>query len=114
MIYLFYVYEYTVAVQMVVSLPVVVGNWILGPLLSPVNSAHSSWPWLLRPKDLFIIINKYTVTVFRQNKRGHQISLPVIVSHHVIDGIWTQDLQKSTQCSYPLSHLARPIYNILL
>ena len=40
-IYLFYVYEYTVAVQMVVSLHVVVGNWILGPLLALVNSAHS-------------------------------------------------------------------------
>jgi hypothetical protein len=36
-IYLFYVYEYTVAVQMVVSHHVIVGNWILGPLLAPVN-----------------------------------------------------------------------------
>jgi hypothetical protein len=43
-------------------------------------------------KDLFIylfiylfIICKYTVTVFRQ--RGHQISLQMFVSHHVVAGI---------------------------
>ena len=38
-IYLFYVYEYTVAVQMVVSL--LDGNWIVGPLLTLVSPAHS-------------------------------------------------------------------------
>jgi hypothetical protein len=30
-------YEYTVAVQVVASLHVVAGDWILGPLLAPVN-----------------------------------------------------------------------------
>jgi hypothetical protein len=34
--------------------------------------------------DLFIIISKYTVAVFR---RGHQISLRMVVSHHVVAGI---------------------------
>ena len=34
----FYVCEYTVTVQMAVSLHVVVGNCSLGPLLTPVNS----------------------------------------------------------------------------
>jgi hypothetical protein len=58
-------------------------------------------------KDLLIIIYKYTVAVFRHTRRGHQISLRVVVSHHVVAGIWTQDPQKSSQCSYPLSHLAR-------
>ena len=48
-IYLFYVYEYIVAVQMVVSLHVVVGNWIFR------TSARSGQPRLLRPKDLFIL-----------------------------------------------------------
>jgi hypothetical protein len=38
---LFYVYEYTVAVRMVVSLHVIVGNWILGPLLASVGPACS-------------------------------------------------------------------------
>jgi hypothetical protein len=40
----------------------------------------------LWPKDLFII-NKYTVAVFRCTRRGHQISLRVVVSHHVVAGI---------------------------
>jgi hypothetical protein len=47
---------------------------------------------------LFIIC-KYTVAVFRHPRRGRQISLWVVVSHHVVAGIWTQDLQKSSQCS---------------
>jgi hypothetical protein len=38
-------------------------------------------------KDLFIIICKYTVTVFRHPRRGHQISLRMVVSHHVVAGI---------------------------
>ena len=58
-------------------------------------------------KDLFIIC-KYTVAIFRHTRRGCQISLRVVVSHHVVAGIWTQDLRKSSQCSYPLSHLASP------
>jgi hypothetical protein len=41
----------------------------------------------LRPKDLFIIIHKYTVAVFRRTRRGRQISLQVVVSHHVVSGI---------------------------
>ena len=50
-------------------------------------------------KDLFIIISKYTVAVVRRTRRGHQISLQVVVSHHVVAGIWTQDLRKSSRCS---------------
>jgi hypothetical protein len=38
-------------------------------------------------KDLFIIICKYTVADFRQITRGHQISLRMVVSHHVVAGI---------------------------
>jgi len=41
----------------------------------------------------------YTVAVFRHTRRGHQISLQMVVNHHVIAGIWTQDLWKSSQCS---------------
>jgi hypothetical protein len=33
----------------------------------------------------------------------------VVVSHHVVARIRTQDLQKSSQCSYPLSHLSSPL-----
>jgi hypothetical protein len=32
---------------------------------------------------LFIICN-YTVAVFRKTRRGHQISLQMVVSHHVV------------------------------
>jgi hypothetical protein len=53
-------------------------------------------------KDLFIylfIICKYTVAVLRYSRRGHQISLWIVVSHHVVAGIWTRDLQESSQRS---------------
>jgi hypothetical protein len=67
-IYLFYVCEYTVAVQMVVSLHVVVGNWIFR------IPARSGQLRLLQPKYLFII-SKYGVAGFRHTRRGRQISL---------------------------------------
>jgi hypothetical protein len=35
---------------------------------------------------LFIIC-KYTVAVFRHSRRGNQISLQMVVSHHVVAGI---------------------------
>jgi hypothetical protein len=48
-------------------------------------------------KDLFIyffilkiylfIICKYTVAVFRHSRRGSQISLRMVASHHVVAGI---------------------------
>jgi hypothetical protein len=104
--YVFYIYEYTVAVQMVVSLHVVVRNWIF------TTSAQSGQPRSLQSTALaqaqrFIIIHKYTVAVFRCTRRGRQISW-VVVSHHVVAGNWTQDLWKSSWCSYPPSHLASP------
>ena len=93
---------------MVVSLHVVVGNWIFR------TSAHSSQlhslsSCLLRPKDLFIIIHKYTVADFRHARKWRQISLPVVVSHQLIAEIWTQDLQKSSQCSYPTEPSSQPL-----
>jgi hypothetical protein len=36
--------------------------------------------------DLFIIVNKYIVAVFRCTRRGCQISLQMVVSHHVVAG----------------------------
>jgi hypothetical protein len=38
-------------------------------------------------KDLFIILCKYTVAVFRHTRRGSQILLRMVVSHHVVAGI---------------------------
>jgi hypothetical protein len=40
----------------------------------------------LRPKDFFIIC-KYSVALSRHSRRGHQISLWLVVSHHVVTGI---------------------------
>jgi hypothetical protein len=37
-------------------------------------------------KDLFIITHKYTVAVSQHTRREHQISLQVVVSHHVVAG----------------------------
>jgi hypothetical protein len=37
--------------------------------------------------DLFIIICKYTVAVFRHTRRGRQILSRMVVSHHVVAGI---------------------------
>jgi hypothetical protein len=34
-----------------------------------------------------VLICKYTVAVFRHTRRGHQISLWMVVSHHVVAGI---------------------------
>jgi hypothetical protein len=49
--------------------------------LIPVNSARSG------PKIyLFIIISKYAVAVFRSTGRRHQISLRMVMSHHVVAG----------------------------
>jgi hypothetical protein len=59
--------------------------WLLG--IEFKTSACSSQPHSFQSKDLFIIISKYTVAVFRGTRRGHQISLWVVVSHHVVAGI---------------------------
>jgi hypothetical protein len=55
----------------------------LGPPLAPINPARSSPPCSLRPRDL-LIIHMYTVADFRHTRRGRQISLQVVVSHHVV------------------------------
>jgi hypothetical protein len=36
--------------------------------------------------DLFISLYEYTVAVFRHTRRGHQIPLQMVVSHHVVAG----------------------------
>jgi hypothetical protein len=38
-------------------------------------------------KIYLFIISKYTVAVLRYSRRGHQISLRMVVSHHVVAGI---------------------------
>ena len=50
-------------------------------------------------KIYLLITCKYTVADFRHTRRGWQISLWVVVSHHVVAGFWTQDLRKGSQCN---------------
>jgi hypothetical protein len=53
--------------------------WLLGiEFLGPLLAALA---------QRFIIIHKNTVADFRCTSRGHQISLRVVVSHHVVAGI---------------------------
>jgi hypothetical protein len=59
-------------------------------------------------KDLFIIICKYTVAVFRHTRRGSQILLRMVVSHHVVAGIWTLDLRKSSRVLLPTEPSHQP------
>jgi hypothetical protein len=58
-----------------------------GRTVSEYWRGHRSSP--LKKKDLFIVysICKYTVAVFRHTGRGSQMSLRMVVSHHVVAGI---------------------------
>jgi hypothetical protein len=75
-----YVYEYTVAVQMVVSLHVVVGIEFRTSVQSG-QPAHSGQPTHNGPRIYLLL---YIRTLSRHTRRGHQISLWVVVSHHAM------------------------------
>jgi hypothetical protein len=70
-------------------------------------------PWLFIYLFIYLFICKYTVADFRHSRKGRQISLQMVVSHHMVAGIWTHDLWKSSQCSYLLSHLTSPTPDFL-
>ena len=63
-------------------------------------------------EDLFILYT-YAVAVFRHPSRGRQIPLQIVVRHHVVAGIWTQETWRIRQCSKPLSHLSSPSADFL-
>jgi hypothetical protein len=62
--------------------------WFFSQQPGDANTLAVAMPFLFVClfKDLFII-HKYTVADFRRTRRGHQISLVVVVSHHVVAGI---------------------------
>jgi uncharacterized membrane protein len=60
---------------------------------------HARFSFLFFLKIYLFIICKYTVADFRHTRRGQQTSLRVVVSHHVVAGIWTQDLRKNSRRS---------------
>jgi hypothetical protein len=57
---------------------------------------------------IYLLYVKYTVAVFRRTRRGHRISLRVVVSHHVVAGIWTSDLRKSSRVLLPTEPSHQP------
>jgi hypothetical protein len=59
-------------------------------------------------KIYLFIICKYTVAVFRHPRRGRQILLQMVVSHHVVAGIWTPDLRKSSRVLLPTEPSHQP------
>ena len=52
-----------------------------------IFTRHIYWLQTFFLKIYLFIIHKYTVTVFRHPRRGHQISLQVVVTYHVVAGI---------------------------
>jgi hypothetical protein len=81
------------------------------------NALYLNLKWHLNQKQCFIlfflkiylfIICKYTVAVFRHSRRGRQISLRMVVSHHVVAGTWTPDLRKSSQVLLPTEPSHQP------
>jgi hypothetical protein len=64
-------------------------------------------------KIYLFIICKYTVAVLRHSRRGHQISLRVVMSHHVVAGIWTSNLRKSSRVLLPTEPSHQPISIVL-
>jgi hypothetical protein len=55
--------------------------------------------WLKKWIIYLFYVYEYTVAVFRHTRRGHQIQLQMVVSHHVVAGNWTQDLWKTSAVS---------------
>jgi hypothetical protein len=66
------------------------------PYIWALGKAHTQ-------TNLFIVICKYTVAVFRHTRRAHWIPLQMVVSHHVVAGIWTQDFKKSSLNCWAIS-----------
>jgi len=64
-------------------------------------------------KIYLFIICKYIVAVFRHSRRGSQTSLLMVVSHHVVAGIWTLDLQKSSRVLLPTEPSHQPLFCFL-
>jgi hypothetical protein len=67
-------------------------TWLLNKALKEERNHCKSLPGRGNKRSeidyiyLFIIC-KYTVAVFRHSRREHQISLQMVVSHHVVAGI---------------------------
>jgi hypothetical protein len=92
------------------------GSYICSPRWPQTHYIAKEWPWILffLKIYLFIIICKYTVAVFRHTRRGRQILLRMVVSHHVVAGTWTLDLWKSSRVLLPTEPSHQPDLEFLI
>ena len=93
------------------------GHWTCASLLpgsvteswGPMESLMGLFQTLMPQLFFFLfIICKYTVAVLRHSRRGSQISLRMVVSHHVVAGIWTPALRKSSRVLLPTEPSHQP------
>jgi hypothetical protein len=104
-----------------------------GPLIGHLPATHLSYVWI--PPQVFLVdalshvyssgggdlsvslsffflrfiyFFIYTVAVLRHTRRGCQISLRMVVSYHVVAGIWTLGLRKSSRMLLPTEPSHQP------
>jgi hypothetical protein len=53
---------------------------------------------------------KYTVAAFRLTRRGHQISLQVVVSHHGVDRLELRTFRRAVNVLNPLSQPQEKVF----
>jgi hypothetical protein len=56
-------------------------------VVAGIELRTQSAPAPIAPAQRFIIIRKFTVPVLRHTRGGRQISLRMVVSHHMVAGI---------------------------
>jgi hypothetical protein len=77
-------------------------------LFIPTHFSKYTSLFFLRFIYLLYVSTLYTVAVFKHSRRGSQISLKMVVSHHVVAGIWTPDLWKSSRMLLPTEPSHQP------
>ena len=69
--------------------------------------------FLFKKRFIYLIYRVFCLHIYLHARRGHQTSLQMVVSHHVVAGNWTQSLWKNSRCYQSLSHLSIPTKIIL-
>lgn len=80
--------------------------WGLTPWLSTYCWATSLAALLQHFLNAFYV---HECFVLMRNRKGHQITLQTVVSHHLGAGNWTWVLKKNSQCFSLISHLSIPL-----
>ena len=100
--------EWPMSIRICLSLPFHLSIRVTNVHISFYTDVRYSSSLLFFLKIYFINICKYTVAVFRHSRRGSQILLWMVVSHHVVAGIWTLDLRKSSRVLLPTEPSHQP------